>query len=102
MAERWKIEVDARDAKLLAGGESQEFFARRRRGAGVDVKGDARVGHGELDSGEMNDVAPDQERIAAGLDKPGGMTWRMTRGRKGPDAWGYVVAFRCADSFHVG
>ena len=64
IAKRWKIEVDARDAQLLAGSEGQELFTRRRCGASVEIKGDARVGYGELDAGKMNHVAPNQERRA--------------------------------------
>jgi hypothetical protein len=44
--------------------KARSFFTRRRCGASVEIKGDARVGYGELDAGKMNHVAPNQERRA--------------------------------------
>ena len=69
LTKRWKIEVDARNAQLHAGSEGQHLFARRCGGVSVSIEGDARFGDGELDSRAMNNIAPNQEPIAPGLDK---------------------------------
>jgi hypothetical protein len=52
--------------------------------------------HGELDSREMNNIAPNQEPIAAGLDKPAVVTRCVARSWKRSNALGDVVGFHCA------
>jgi hypothetical protein len=50
----------------------------------------------------MNNIAPNQEPIAAGLDKPGVVTRCVARSWKRSNALGDVVGLHCADSVRVG
>ena len=70
MPERREVEMDAGDAQFLSGNEFEHLLSRLRCGSGIDVVGDARIGEGELDARQVDDVAPDEKRVAIGLDEP--------------------------------
>jgi hypothetical protein len=60
--------MDAGDAQFFSRSEFEHCPSRLCGGSLIDVKGDARIGEGELDARKMNNVAPDQKPLAVGLN----------------------------------
>ena len=80
--------MDAGDAQFLSGNEFEHLLSRLCCGSRIDVVGDARVGEGELHSWKVDDVAPDEKLIAAGLNEPRRVARSMAGCGEGADAGG--------------
>ena len=102
MAERRKVEVDAGDAQLVAGNELEHLPSPLCCGSRIDVVSDARIGEGELHSWKVDDVAPDEKPVAAGLNEPCGVARRMARCGEGAHTGGDLVRLDRADPIAIG
>jgi hypothetical protein len=102
MPKRREVEVDAGDAQFFSSNEFEHLLSRFRCGGRIDVVGDARVGEGELHSWKVDDVAPDEKLIAAGLNEPCRVARRMAGCWKGADAGADLVRLDCADAIAIG
>jgi hypothetical protein len=102
VANRWKIQVDDRNAQPSRRQRRPAPFCARMRRRQRQYRRRRSRRHGELDSREMNNIAPNQEPIAAGLDKRGVVTRCVARSWKRSHTLGDVVGFHCADSVRVG
>src|SRR4029077_358071 len=92
----------AGDAQFLSGNEFEHLLSRFRRSSRIDVVGDARVGEGELHSWKVDDVAPDQKRVAAGLNEARRMAGGVARCLEGVGGGGDFVRLDRADAIPIG
>src|SRR5580700_7821693 len=102
MPKRREVEADAGDAQFLSGNEFEHLLSRLCCGSRIDVVGDARVGEGELHSWKVDDVAPDEKLIAAGLNEPCRVARSMAGYGEGADAWSDFVRLDRADAIAIG
>src|ERR1700691_3242245 len=102
MAKRREVEVNAGAAQFLSGDEFEHLLPRLRCGGRIDVEGDARVGEGELHSRKVDDVAPDEKLVAAGLNEPCRVAWSVAGGGEGAYAGDDFVGLDCAGATRVG
>src|SRR4029450_1210091 len=76
-AEAGEIEVGACDGELVGGAAVEYAPARGAGGLRIDVVDEPGIGPRDLDRREVNEVAPDQQAVLAGLDEPPVMSRSM-------------------------
>ena len=102
MPKRREIKVHSGDTELLAGNEFEHLFPLFCCGGWIRVVGDARVGVGELHARKMDDVAPDEKLVAAGVDEPCRVARSMAGCGEGADAGGDLVGFHRTNAIAIG
>src|SRR5580693_2810382 len=102
MPKRREVEADAGDAQFLSGYEFEHLLSRLRCCSRIDVVGDARVGEGELHSWKVDDVAPDEKRVGAGLNEPCPVARSVSRCWESADARSDFVRLDRADAIAIG
>ena len=79
MSERREIHVDARYSQPVRGREVQRAPARSDSQIDIDIDDSAGLRRCQLESRQMDDVTPDQDRIAGRFDQPRRVAGRMPR-----------------------
>src|SRR5580700_11495877 len=102
MPKRREVEADAGDAQFLSGYEFEHLLSRLRCCSRIDVVGDARVGEGELHSWKVDDVAPDQKRVGAGLNEPCRVARSVSRCWESADARSAFVRLDRTNAIAIG
>lgn len=79
MAKGGEIQVHAGDQQFVGGGHVQRAAARCAGFVAIGIEGQPGFRQGELDAGQMDHIAPDQQGAGARSEQPAGMARRVTR-----------------------